>query len=483
EKPEDVIGKDDHAMAWREHAGKYRDDDQTVIRSGEARLLFEETHASRTGEREHLLVSKLPLRDARGAIVGLLGTYEDITDLKRAEEAREHLQAQLNQAQKMESVGRLAGGVAHDFNNKLQVILGSVELLLEKLPPDDTSRPVLLEVQTAARRSADLTRQLLAFSRKQAISPVVLDLGEAVASSLKMLGRLIGENIRLNFAASTDLWPVLMDRGQLDQILANLAINARDAIPGSGTISIEIVNRTLRDDDCRDRPDFVAPGDFVTLTFRDDGEGMPADILAHIFEPFFTTKDVGKGTGLGLATVYGIVKQSGGAISAESEPGRGTAFTLHLPRSQAGVRASGEEPAARIPAGTETILLAEDETGVLDLVRRTLTQQGYKVLAASSPRLALKMCEAHAEPIHLLLTDVIMPVMNGTALAERVRELRPGIRVLFMSGYTAETMQHAVRLPEDLHVLQKPFSRADLAQRVRDVLDSPPPPCPRPPAG
>jgi CheY-like chemotaxis protein len=264
----------------------------------------------------------------------------------------------------------------------------------------------------------------------------------------------------------------------LDQVLANLAINARDAISGSGTISIEIANRTLRDDDCRDRPDFVGPGDFTALTFRDDGGGMPADVLAHIFEPFFTTKEVGKGTGLGLATVYGIVKQNNGAISAESEPGRGTTFTILLPRSQVATHDSGEEPETRIPTGTETILLTEDEAGVLDLIQKTLTQQGYRVLTASTPRLALQICEVYPEPIDLLLTDVIMPIMSGKVLADRVRGLRPDIRVLFMSGYTAEAMQHTVRLPEDLHVLQKPFSRADLAQQVRNVLDSPPAPPP-----
>ena len=584
--PEDLIGKDDTQMGWREQAEKYRADDYQVIETGVAKLLLEETQTTPTGKTITLLTSKLPLHDTHGAICGVLGIYMDITERKRAIESqarlataveqaaetivitdpqgtilyanpafekitgytrqeahgqnprvlksgkhdaefyrtmwaalkagqvwRGHLinkrkdgvfyeeeatispvldaagkiinyvavkrdvtrevalEAQNRQAEKLGAVGQLAGGVAHDFNNKLQIILGSVEMILQALPPDDLLHADLRDVQEAALQSADLTRQLLAFSRKQAISPVMLDVTATISGSLKMLGRLIGENIRLNFAVSRSDWRVFMDPSQLDQILANLAVNARDAIAGTGTISIAASQCTIETSDGRDKAEAVAPGDYVVLTFRDDGAGMTPEVQAHIFEPFFTTKGVGAGTGLGLATVYGIVQQNNGAIAVHSTPGAGTTFTIYLPRTAA-VIPSIVEVKAQPPKGTETILLAEDDENVLTLVQRALAKLGYTILPTLSPQLALEVCAQHPGPIHLLLTDVIMPKMSGKALAESVQKLRPEIQVLYMSGYPADIMEQQGQLPAGLHVLAKPFNSTLLAQSVRAALDT-----------
>jgi PAS domain S-box-containing protein len=412
-----------------------------------------------------------PVFDAAGAIVNYVAVKRDVT--------REvALEAQTRQAAKMEAVGQLAGGVAHDFNNQLQVILGCTEVILGNLPPDHAFRDDLQEIRKAARHSADLTRQLLAFSRKQMIAPVVLDVSAAISGSLKMLSRLIGENIRLNFTLAQDTGAVFMDPSQWDQILANLAVNARDAIAGTGNIFIEAAPRTLAEADCRDKTDFVTPGDYVVLTFRDDGPGMTPEIQGHIFEPFFTTKGVGKGTGMGLATVYGIIKQNHGAISVQSAPGQGATFSIYLPRATAAAVAATEKMAERIPTGTETILLVEDETSVLSLIQRTLARQGYNILPAATPAEALRVCRSHPAPIDMLLTDVIMPEMGGRDLAERIQKLRPGIRVIFMSGYTTDIMEQQGHLPAGLHVMQKPFTGAVLAQRIRAMFDAPPTPPP-----
>ena len=409
-----------------------------------------------------------PVLDAAGKIINYVAVKRDVTREVALEE-------QNRQAAKMEAVGRLAGGVAHDFNNKLQIIMFNLEMLLNEVPAGHEFRAGLLDIQEAAQHSAALTRQLLTFSRKQAIEPVLLDLNTATAVSLKMLGRLVGENIQLQLVAPVAEETVFIDPGQLDQLLANLVVNARDAIPGTGTITIDLTHRTLAETDCRDRTDFVQPGEYVVLTVRDNGVGMAPEIQAHIFEPFFTTKAVGKGTGLGLATVYGIVKQNHGAITVQSAPGQGTTFSIYLPRAAAAVSASVGKIAEPMPTGTETILVVEDEASVLDLIRRTLALQGYKVLAAVTPHLAVRLCQQHPEPIHLLLTDVVMPEMDGHELSEHIQALRPNIRILFMSGYSSEVMEQHGHLPTDLHVLQKPFNAAALAQRVRAALDAPPP--------
>jgi signal transduction histidine kinase len=378
---------------------------------------------------------------------------------EKAHAEREKLQAQLTQAQKMESVGRLAGGVAHDFNNMLQAILGNAALALEDLPPGSPARESLEEIEKSAQRSADLTRQLLAFARKQTIAPRVLDLNETVAGMLKMLRRLIGEDIELAWRPGAKLWPVKMDPSQIDQVLANLCVNARDAIGGVGQVIIETANTTFDDTYVDTHPE-VAAGDYVLLAVSDTGKGMDAATRAHLFEPFFTTKEQGKGTGLGLATVFGIVKQNRGVISVYSEPGQGTTFKIYLPRAGAAAPRVAPDAARQSPRGVETVLLVEDEEQVLNLGRRLLELQGYTVLVATSPE----------GPIHLLITDVVMPGMNGRQLCERIHASRPELKCLYMSGYTADVIGHHGVLDAGVAFLQKPFTVRSLAEKVREVL-------------
>jgi PAS domain S-box-containing protein len=427
---------------------------------------FINKHKNGTLFEEEATIS--PVRDATGKVINYVAVKRDVT----REIAQE---AQNRQAAKMESIGQLAGGVAHDFNNKLQVIDMCAEILLNKVPPDHPFRADLSTIRAAVADAARLTRQLLTFSRQEAISPRVLDMNTAISGSLKMLGRLIGENIQVSFEQQTNAGHVFMDPGQLDQILANLAINSRDAIASTGHIFITAIQQTLQEADCRDKTNFMLPGDYVVLTISDDGKGMTPEIQARIFEPFFTTKGVGKGTGLGLATVYGIVSQNKGAITVQSEPGQGTTFTIYLPRSPDASHTVKEKVEMPKPTGTETVLLVEDEGRVLKLVQRILAQQGYNILQAHTPAEALKRVEQYAEPIHLLLTDVIMPGMSGLEMAERLQKLRPGMRVLYMSGYTADIMKQHGDLLEGFQVMQKPFTGAALAQCIRATLDAPPP--------
>jgi signal transduction histidine kinase len=384
------------------------------------------------------------------------------------------LTSQLKQAQKMESVGRLAGGVAHDFNNMLGVILGHVELAMGRISPEETVHQDLEKIRESAMRSADLTRQLLTFARKQIISPKVLDLNKTVDSMLTMLGRVIGENIRLVWHPGDDLWPVKMDPSQIDQILVNLCVNARDAISEVGTITIQTGRKILDQVYCDHHPGFV-PGEFVQLTVSDDGAGMDQETRKNLFEPFFTTKAVGKGTGLGLATVYGIVKQNHGFINVYSEPGMGAVFKIYLPRhilTDQDNAFDNQEPAQSVPAGNETVLLVEDEPAILEVTGLMLESLGYEVLSADTPGKALALAEAN-ETIHLLLTDVVMPEMNGKDLASRVCAMYPNLKCLFMSGYTADVIAHHEVLDKEVHFLQKPFSKEELAARVRNVLGRP----------
>jgi signal transduction histidine kinase len=396
---------------------------------------------------------------------------QELAERKRAEEEREKLQAQLFQAQKIESVGRLAGGVAHDFNNMLGVILGYTELALQGLSPDSPLYESLMEIGKAARRSAELTRQLLAFARKQTIDPEVLDLDGTIEGMLKMLKRLIGEDIDLVWRPGPGLWPVKMDPVQVDQILANLCVNARDAITGTGRIIIETENVALDKEYCAGQAGAV-PGDYVQLAVTDDGCGMDQETRSKLFEPFFTTKEVGKGTGLGLATVYGIVRQNNGFIRVDSEPGKGSTFRICLPRHRA---ANGRTRQEGRPLGTmggqETILLVEDEPAILKLAARMLGRQGYTVLAAATPGEALRLAREHGGGIDLLMTDVVMPEMNGRDLARKLIASYPGLKCLFMSGYTANVIAHHGVLDADVHFIQKPFSMQDLAARVRQVLE------------
>ena len=393
---------------------------------------------------------------------------EDVTE-------RRALEQQLQQSQKMEAIGRLAGGIAHDFNNLLMVISGYSEFLLDRLGPDPALRGPAQEIAGASQRASSLTRQLLAFSRKQMLAPKILDLNGVVTENLKMLTRVIGEDIDLVMVPAPSLGAVRADAGQIDQVIMNLAVNARDAMPSGGKLTIETSNVSLDEEYARFHAP-LRPGDYVMLAISDTGLGMDSETQSHIFEPFFTTKGP-KGTGLGLSTVYGIVKQSGGYIWVNSEPGKGTSFKIYLPRiaeraEPAQVVASNES--AFTEPGTETILLAEDEANLRYLARQFLEKQGYKVIEAADGAVAMQIAVAHEGVIHLLLTDVIMPGMNGRELAQRISEIRPQTKVLYMSGYTENVIGHNGTLDAGVRLLQKPFTLRDLKSKVREVLDSTP---------
>ncbi len=435
-------------------------------------VIFETVMRRRDGSPIWVEVHAAFLFDEQGRIAGFQGTTRDITERKRAEEEHENLEAQLRQAQKMEAVGRLAGGVAHDFNNMLSVIMGHAELALMGLQPSDPLHGDIREILKAGRRSADLVRQLLAFARKQTIVPIVLDLNETVGSMLKMLGRLIGEDIELAWLPGHGLAKVKMDPAQLDQILANLAVNARDAVVGVGKVTIETTNVELDEVYCETHAGFT-PGRYVMLAVSDTGCGMDRETLANAFDPFFTTKPHGQGTGLGLATVYGIVKQNGGFINVYSEPGRGSTFKICLPRFES-EEAATEAVRKRVapPEGKETVLLVEDEKPLLELSRRLLEGLGYTVMAAGDPREAIRRARECQDGVDVLVTDVIMPEMSGRDLWRRLRAERPHLKCLFMSGYTANVISHHGVLDEGVHFLQKPFSRETLAVKLREVLSA-----------
>ena len=402
----------------------------------------------------------------------LIVSFLDVTERQKAEEDRTALQGQLLQAQRLEAVGRLAGGVAHDFNNILGIIFGHVELALEALPSDHPMQGNLQEILKASRRSADLTRQLLAFARKQAIVPQVLDLNDTIGSMLKMLRRLIGEDVDLIWKPGLEVGAVRMDPTQIDQILANLVVNARDAIPGVGWISIE-TERVRRDEEWCCRHEGMGPGEYVVVAVKDNGSGMDAETMAHVFEPFFTTKELGKGTGLGLATVYGIVQQNHGCITVRSVPGAGSEFEIHLPAVLAKAEAAvvSRDAAGPLPTGSETVLIVEDEESMLALGANLLRRLGYQVLMAGSPSQALAAVRSHNQPIHLLLTDVVMPEMSGRDLARHVLSLRPEMKVVYVSGYTGDFIAERGVLGADLNFLQKPFPVRTLAEKLREVLD------------
>src|SRR5271166_579150 len=393
---------------------------------------------------------------------------EDVTE-------RRALEQQLRQSQKMEAVGRLAGGIAHDFNNLLMVISGYSEFLLDRLGPDPALRGPAQEIAGAAQRASSLTRQLLAFSRKQMMAPKILDLNEVITENLKMLTRVIGEDIDLVMVPAATLGAVRADAGQIDQVIMNLAVNARDAMPSGGKLTIETSNVSLDEEYSRFHAP-LRPGEYVMLTISDTGMGMDSETQSHIFKPFFTTKGT-KGTGLGLSTVYGIIKQSGGYIWVYSESGKGTTFKNYLPRvperAESPAVVSTAESVATEP-GTETILLVEDEANLRYLARQFLEKQGYRVIEAADGAVAMQIAVAHEGTIHLLLTDVIMPGMNGRELAQRISEIRPNTKVLYMSGYTENVIGHNGTLDAGVRLLQKPFTLRDLKSKVREVLDSTP---------
>lgn len=432
--------------------------------------IYEVEAIRKDGSRVPIEVSSRLIYE-NGVPVAVQGSARDITERKRAEEALRTSQLQLQQSQKLEAIGQLAGGVAHDFNNMLTAIIGYTDLSLRRVGLENPIRRNLEETKKAAERAASLVRQLLAFSRKQILEPKVLDLNDVVKDMHKMLTRLIGENIKLATRLETDLGNVKADPCRVEQIIVNLVVNARDAMPRGGRVTIETANVVL-DVQTASKHVSIKPGEYVMLTVSDTGIGMDQETQARIFEPFFTTKEVGKGTGLGLSTVYGIVKQSGGNIWVYSEQGLGTVFKVYLPRiDDATTRTIAKQEETNTPRGTETILLVEDEDAVRGLARKILMQAGYNVLDAKSGDEAIRLSDAHAGPIDLLLTDVVMPEISGKEVADRLLELRPSIRVLFMSGYTDEAIvQHGV-LDANVKFIQKPFTWVGLTKKVGEVLN------------
>jgi two-component system cell cycle sensor histidine kinase/response regulator CckA len=466
--PEELIGK--------RYLDLIHPDDRAISAERVKEIIEEDRPASLREHRIMALDGQIMQVESSGAPfkyrgeTQVFGVYRDITERKRAEEEKAKLQDQLLQSQKMESIGRLAGGVAHDFNNMLGVILGHTEMAMEQVDPAQPLHADLTEIRKAAERSSNLTRQLLAFARKQTVSPRVLDLNETVAGMLNMLQRLIGEDIQLAWLPGVNLWPIKMDPSQIDQILANLSVNARDAIAGVGKVTIETENIGFDKAYCADHAGFV-PGEYVLLAVSDGGCGMDQEILDKLFEPFFTTKETGKGTGLGLATVYGIVKQNNGFIAVYSEPDRGTTFKIYLPRYRGKAeQAQTEGLQGPVMRGRETVLVVEDEPALLNLNKSMLEKLGYRVMTAGTPGEAIRLAEEHAGEIHLLLTDVVMPEMNGRDLAKKMLSLYPNLKRLFMSGYTADVIAHHGVLDEGVHFIQKPFSRNDLAAKVREAL-------------
>ena len=465
-KEEELVGKTDYDFFSREEADFFTAADREVLRDKKLLVIPEETLVSKDQRRHIMQTKKIAITDESGEAQFLLGLSEDVTE-------RKNLEGQLYQSQKMEAIGQLAGGVAHDFNNMLGVILGRTELLLDRPPTEEKLFRSLQEIKKAALRSTELTRQLLAFARKQDIAPKILDLNVTVEGILSMLRRLIGEDIALAWHPSANLSPIKIDPSQLDQILANLCVNARDAIDGIGKITIETRQASFDEGYRLSHPETI-PGDYIMLSISDDGCGMDAPLIDKIFEPFFTTKAADKGTGLGLATVYGIVKQNNGFINVYSEPGLGTTFKIYLPRIAEKIDLNNPaEQEPPFPRGTETILLVEDDEIILETERHMLELFGYQVLATNSPAEAMQLAEEHAATITLLMTDVIMPKMNGRELAEKLTARYPNLKYMFMSGYTGDVIANHGIIEEDINFIQKPFSLRGLAVKVRAAIDGP----------
>ena len=473
-RPEDYVGT---ALFDRVHA----DDRDTLRRevsrligdpSGSIRAEFRVTHKDRSIRWLEGTVTNLLADPAVNAVVG---NFRDITEHKASEATLRRTEDQLRQAQKMEAIGNLAGGVAHDFNNLLSVILGYSTMLAQDMTPSDPRRADLMEIENAGQRAVNLTRQLLAFGRQQILQPRVVDLNDVIAGMANMLRRLIGENIELAVLPGAALGRVLVDPGQVEQVIMNLSVNSRDAMPDGGKLTIETSNVEL-DSKYASAHFGATPGPHVMLAVTDTGTGMDRATQARMFEPFFTTKEKGKGTGLGLATVFGIVRQSGGNVWVYSEPGRGTTFKVYLrccDPNAAAAAVSVSPPATSAQRGTETVLLVEDEESVRVLARTVLRRYGYHVLEAQSGGDALLICEQHTAAIHIMVTDVVMPRMSGRQLADRLRSVRPDMKILYMSGYTDNSIVHHGVLDSGVAFLQKPITPEALAHKVREVLDSP----------
>jgi PAS domain S-box-containing protein len=464
--PEAVIGLNDFALPWKNAAQLYQADDRQVMETGTPKVGFEESASRPDGQIMWVRTSKMPLHDRDGKIIGVLGTYEDMTERRRLEE-------EFRQAQKMEAVGRLAGGVAHDFNNMLTAILGFSELTLQQLPAGSQLRRQVEQINSAATRAQLLTRQLLTFSRKQVTQPQLLMLNALVSDTGKMLRHLIGEDIELVILPGLEAAMVRVDPGQIEQVIMNLAINARDAMPHGGKLVIQ-TGTALVDQTNSQRHPGIAVGSYATLSISDTGCGMKPEVKAHLFEPFFTTKPTGMGTGLGLATSYGIVKQAGGHIRAYSEVGKGTTFVIYLPRAE--TEAETPVPQVTMPellGGTETILIAEDETVLRDLISLVLRELGYRIQTAADGEEALRVIKQSGEQgVDLLITDLVMPHMGGMELATRAQAVYPNTKILFMSGYTEDFIIRQGELDPGIVFLQKPFLPSVLARKVREILDS-----------
>ena len=472
--PKELVGRTDHDFVEKSLADRYRADDMRIMESGVGVANIEEPSESAGGEVRKVLTTKVPIFDPGGTVTGLVGISRDITDLTRAEEERARLQDQLQQSQKMEAVGRLAGGIAHDFNNILTVISGYCELALEESRGNRALEDNVEEIKRAARRASALISQLLAFSRRQILQPRVFDLADLVAGMEGMLRRLLGEDIRLQSFRDGPSLHVHADPGRIEQVIMNLAVNSRDAMPGGGLLTVHTGVGTLPPGELAGHPELLTV-DFVVLSVSDTGQGMDPVTQGRLFEPFFTTKELGKGTGLGLATVYGIVRQSSGFITCSSEVGRGTTFTIYLPRApQAADREGIDQGPGKLQRGTETILLVEDDESVRRFVRTVLETAGYTVEAADSGFAALEKLESMSRAPDLLLTDVIMPGMDGRVLAREAIIRSPGIRLIYMSGYAEVAAGLPGPVDTDFRLIQKPFAAIDLLSKVREVFERPP---------
>jgi len=468
-RPEELIGR--HVDVFLSEPGVTGRDIYAGLKRG-GRWNANVVCVKRSGEEFECMLSCSMIRDAAGMPIGMLGILRDLSEIRKMEEEKAVMEAQLHQAMKMESIGRLAGGVAHDFNNILNVINGYSELCLMETEPDHPIHGKISNILEAGRRAAQLTQQLLAFSRRQIISMEPVDIYQLLNELHMMLSRILGEDIELRLNIHSHLWPVLADRSQLEQVVMNLAVNARDAMPDGGTFTIETANVSIDEIEAKQRD--IAAGDYVMITFADSGQGIPEEIKDKIFEPFFTTKEQGKGTGLGLATVYGIIKQNNGTVEVSSSTGRGTSFRILLPRTTEEIGEQSctvSEDMEGLCGGTETILFAEDDSEVSELTRGVLSELGYSVISAGDGIEALELFEQYGGRIDLLVTDVVMPKMKGSELARRLLEKDPSLRVIYISGYTEDAFSGDGMTGKNMTLLRKPISIRNLAEMIREVLD------------